>query len=113
MSRFDIHLLGYCDSITQQLSKALGWSNDDIPTLTPKAGPLAWQWFFPGAIEHSFESSSESEDSNSSGDERTDEEEAETSGELPKAQIADRIELDRSLIEGDGSADHDQPGFIK
>lgn len=86
MEQFDIHLLGYSDTVTQALVKGLGWDKADenvkngglqsttlspisksstpflpsIPNLSFKSGRLPWQWMFEGAIEKPSESGEES-----------------------------------------------------
>ena len=57
MSRFDVHLIGYSDIVTQALSRALGW-DDDLESssggvdssLECVPGTLPWHWHFAGAI---------------------------------------------------------------
>ncbi|KAJ2998844.1 NAD-dependent protein deacetylase sirtuin-1 [Globomyces sp. JEL0801] len=97
MERFDIHLLGYCDTITTHLLEELDWIPKSHPTKSMKTlpglisppspkkikddgsvkakyqqGRLPWHWLFDGAKVHDVRSDCESEDesdmSNPEGD---------------------------------------------
>jgi hypothetical protein len=84
MEAFDIHLLGYSDTVTMALSKALGWDDSNSEGFDPTApfaetggkrlpgtspvdlscrqGAKEWQWLFDGAIEQKPESESEEDE---------------------------------------------------
>jgi hypothetical protein len=71
MERFDIHLIGYSDAITQALAHKLGWTwpKDTVlkyeldQALSYRVGEEPWKSFFEGGMEkphqHSEDESSE------------------------------------------------------
>jgi hypothetical protein len=73
MERFDIHLIGYSDAITQALAHKLGWSFpkdalfkfDLEQVLSFRVGEDPWKTFFEGGMEkphqHSEDESTETE----------------------------------------------------
>ncbi|KAJ3274089.1 NAD-dependent histone deacetylase sir2 [Terramyces sp. JEL0728] len=57
MEQFDVHLLGYCDSITKALLSKLGWGKEIQYEI--KQGDEPWKWLFEGASEAVHEETSE------------------------------------------------------
>lgn len=107
MEQFDVHLLGYCDSITKALLSKLGWG-DEIE-FEMKQGDEPWKWLFEGASEVPHEETSDESSIEPDTEDEEEEEEPANEHRHPGHEHHEIVNDESGTQESNQEFNHDWP----